>query len=589
VEADKPDARKPVEATLTVHTQVSPVPLTARRPRKNRADRRLRPLLDPIFAVAAPRALETFRWQAAAIALLVLIAYANSLGSGFHFDDSDIFLSPPIVSPGFGLDLFRLEQTRPLTYLTFHWNYLLGGRNPDLYHLFNLLLHAANSILLLALARRYLPPLAAGCAAVLFALHPLQTESVTYVFARATLLSTHFALWCLWLHARGKYLSSALLFGVSLAAKEETIALPAFLLLLDLFERRRPRLGYYAALAGFGALATAHLLYLIHNFKHPGFGWIRGFTTLDYLLTQARVVWIYLRLLIAPVGLNLDHDVPFSTGLLTPWTTLPAIVAFAALAAGLVWAALQRRSPAALWALGFFVLLAPSSSILPQGDAMFEHRTYLPLVCMTIAAGFLLRRVPRPKLVAAFAILIPAMVAGTITRNAAWHDEKTLWTDVAAQSPGKGRSWLGLSKAYADDPAKALEYLNRGLAVEPDNPELHNNLGIALLGANQPGDALAHFQRAMAVTGETSDLRNNIGGAYFRMNNLPAALDSFERALQLDPCSFNARRNVMMVHSQRNEPVAVWQAGEIPPACTTMIPSDAAEIERLRHLAGRPR
>src|SRR5665213_3554930 len=138
-------------------------------------------------------ALDRFRWQAAALALLVLIAYANSLGSSFHFDDTAIFGNPWIVGPGFGWDVFRLDQTRPLTYLTFHWNYLAGGQNPLLYHWVNLLLHAANSILVLALARRYVSPFTAGCVAVIFALHPLQTESVTYVFARSTLLSTHFA------------------------------------------------------------------------------------------------------------------------------------------------------------------------------------------------------------------------------------------------------------------------------------------------------------------------------------------------------------------------------------------------------------
>src|ERR1700683_1150900 len=83
-------------------------------------------------AVAASSRLDSFRWQAAAIALLILLAYANSLPSSFHFDDHSIFADPAMVSPGFGWDAFRLDRTRPLTYLTFHWNYLLGGENPVL-------------------------------------------------------------------------------------------------------------------------------------------------------------------------------------------------------------------------------------------------------------------------------------------------------------------------------------------------------------------------------------------------------------------------------------------------------------------------
>jgi tetratricopeptide (TPR) repeat protein len=531
--------------------------------------------------------LDEFRWQAAALVLLVAIAYANSLTSAFHFDDSAIFANPQIVSPGFGWDIFRLDQTRPLTYLTFHWNYLLEGLDPTMYHAVNLALHAANCVLLLSIARRYLSPFAAGCAAVLFALHPLQTEAVTYVFARSSLLSTHFALWTVWLYQREQYAGSAAAFAVSLLAKEETVALPAFLLMLDFFERRRARFGYYAALAGIAAVAAARLFYLIVvSPLAPGVGRVRGVTTFDYLLTQGRVLWIYLRLMIAPVGLNLDHDVRFSTGLLTPWTTLAAALALLVLFVCLAWLAVKKRSAAALWALGFFVLIAPSSSIVAQADAMFEHRTYLPLLCMAVAAGLLLDRIPRPKLALAFAVLTPAMLLATISRNEVWRDEKSLWSDISEKSPNKGRAWLGMAHLYRNDPA-ARRYLERGLAVDPDSPELHNELGVVLFSMNDPAGALTHFQRSMALKGEDSDHWNNIGGADYALKNVPAALDAFTRALKLDPCSFSARRNVMMVHSQRNEPVAVWQAGEVPAGCA-MIPGQAEELQRLRKMAGRP-
>jgi Tfp pilus assembly protein PilF len=521
----------------------------------------------------------------------VLIAWSNSLGSGFHFDDSVIFTNPWILSSGFGLDIFRLDQTRPLTYLTFHWNYLLDGEHPFLYHLVNLLLHAANSILMLKLARKFVSPFTAGCVAVLFALHPLQTESVTYVFARSTLLSTHFALWTLWFYLGGKYLESALIFGVSLLAKEETIALPGFLLLLELFQQRPAssrRIGYFALLAGFAALAAGRLFYLIHiSPADPGVGRVRGITTGSYLLTQSRVIWIYLRLLVAPVGLNLDRDVRLSTGLFSPWTTLPAIVALLTLIAALAWFAWRKRSAAALWGLGYFVLILPGSSIVAQADLMFEHRTYLPTVGVLVALGFVLERIPRPKLTITFAVLVPVMLAGTILRNADWYDEKTFWADAAEKSPRKGRVWLGLAHAWAGDSGKAREFLDKGLAVDPDNADLHTEYGILLLRTNRPAEALAHFQRAMALTEQTADRWNNIGGAWFQLHNPDAALDSFQRALKLDPCNFNAHRNLMMYYSARNDRHAVWQAAEVPPTCS-MIPDQARELEMLRHRAGQP-
>lgn len=530
---------------------------------------------------------DRFWWQAAALALFVLAAYANSLRSSFHFDDAAIFADPWILRPGFGWGILRLNQTRPLTYLTFHWNYLLGGQNPLLYHWVNLLLHAANSILLLAVARRYLSPFAAVCVAVFFALHPLQTESVTYVFARSTLWSTHFALWALWLYARAKRLPSALLFGVSLLAKEEAIALPAFLLLLELFERRRPKAGYFALLAGLAALAAARLAWLLHVLPNTNMGSVRGLSAFHYALTEGRVLWIYLRLIAAPFGLNLDRDVRFSTGLLAPWTTLPALLALAWLGAVLVFLAWKKRSSPALWALGFFVLIAPSSSVVVQADAIFEHRAYLPLVPLAIALGFLLQRIPRAPLAIAVAVLIPAMLAGTVSRNADWRDETTLWTDIARKSPLKGRAWLGMASLCPDDPEKAAGFLRRGLSVHPGNASLHTSLGVALLRLRRPAEALEQFQRAMALSGPTADAWNNIGAACFRMHDMAGALNAFERALQSDPCNFNARRNTMMLYSQRNLRRAAWDAGAVPPACT-LLPAQAGELETLRRLVAAP-
>lgn len=560
---------------------MKPEALLKTKKRKTKADRAL---VSPM-----PSAPDRFEWQAAVVGLTILIAYANSLTSGFHFDDSAIFANHWIMGSGFGLDLFRLDQTRPLTYLTFHWNYLVNGQAPGLYHLVNLLLHAANAILVLAIARKYVSPFPAACAALVFALHPLQTESVTYVFARSTLLSTNLALWVIWFCKRRQYLASALLFGVSLLAKEETIALPGFLLLLELFERRRPRAGYFAALFGFGSLAASRLFYLIViSPVDPGVGRVRGISTSEYLLTQCRVIWIYLRLMIAPVGLNFDHDVSVSTSLFAPWSTLPGALMLALLMSVLIWLIVsKRRQPAAMWALGFFVLLAPSSSIVAQADVIFEHRTYLPMVCAVIALGFLLERVPRPRLAAGFAVVVPLMLIGTISRNANWYDEKTFWADVVVKSPDKARGWLELARAHADKPAIEREYLLKGLAIDPRNADLITQHGLLLFAVDDPAGALGEFRKAMAVAGETADRWNNIGGAYFKLNDSEASLSSFRKALSLDACGFNARRNMMMIYSQRGEPHRVWLVGEVPATCA-MLPESARELETLRRRAGTP-
>lgn len=519
--------------------------------------------------------------QLTALALLVLAAYWNATTSSFHFDDYAFLVDGYVTQHGFGWNLFRLQQTRPLTYLTFHWNFLAGGQDPEGYHWVNVFIHLANCVLLLNIARRYLSSFAAGCVASLFAVHPLQTEAVTYIFARSTLLSTHFALWSIWFYARDRGIASAVMYGVSLLAKEETVALPALFLLLDFHQRRRPRIGVYALFGLFAAAAAGRLFYLIHTAPFdPGVGRVRGISAATYLLTQGRVLWMYLRLVLLPTGLNLDRDVTLSTGLLSPWTTLVAWLALIAFVSVLGWFA-WRKQPAAVWMLGFFALIAPSSSIVPQADLMFEHRTYLPLICLFLAAGFLMERIPEQVLTIVLATPILLMFGCTVIRNRDWHDEKTFWAVVIAKSPGKSRAYLGLARAYmSDDPAKAREALERGLAIDPTSAELQSNYGIVLLGAHEPGEALKHFQSALQFSHPSADNFNNIGAAYYSLNDFAQSAESYRRALALDACNYNARRNLVMLLA-RTDRHAAYRDGEVPAGCH-LIPDQAIELERFR-------
>ncbi len=517
------------------------------------------------------------RFQVAALALLILLSWSNSFSTSFHFDDYHALSDRYVAAPGLGLEIFRFGQTRPLTYFSFHLNYLAGGMDPYGYHVVNFVLHLANSLLLLVIARRHLAPWTAGLAASLFALHPIQTESVTYIFARSTLLATLFALLCFWFFLRERFAASAIFFGLSLLAKEETVALPAFLMLYDYARQRRPRWGYYAAILAIAALAAARLLYLLATVPDAQAGFhLRGVPAHLYALTQFRVIWIYLRLLLLPVGLNLDHDVALSQGLLTPWTTLPAILGIVALVAALGWMLWRKRSRPALWTLGFLVLLSPSSSIVAQADLIFEHRTYYPLTCLVIVAAAALsaavQRLPVSVRCIAAALLLSGLCIGVWMRNRVWHDEKSLWTDVLAKSPNKARGYLGLGRALAaEDPHRARELMEKGLQIDPNFADLQTNLGVVLMRLDDPRAALSRFQKAMALTRPSADHWNNIGAAQYRMGDVASAQSSYRHALQLDPCFGNARINLMHVLDvQGNRPEA-WRTGEIPSGCRLQV------------------
>lgn len=522
--------------------------------------------------------------QVAALTLLVFVAYWNSLDASFQFDDQGFMLSDPYVtSHSLGWEIFRLEQTRPLTYMTFHWNYLASGVNPQGYHWVNVLAHIGNALLVLLIARRHFSFPLPWLAAALFALHPLQTEAVTYIFQRATLLATVFALLSFLFFLRENYPWSVVAFGLSLLAKEETIALPAFLLLYDLVRRRPLRLGYYSALLGVAALAAARLFYVLSVVPNPTMGYnLARVPAFSYALTETRVVWRYLQLFLVPVGLNFDHDVPLSRGLFSPPTTLPALLGSAILIGGLAWLAWRRKAPA-LWLLGFFALLAPSSSIVPAVDVMFEHRTYFPLTCLVIAAAWFLVRLPRRLALFLVPALLVALLVGTIARNRVWHDQKSLWTDVMQRSPRKARAYLGLGVAYANEGnlPRARQLFEQGLALSDSYPQLYRNLGLLKMPQGDAVGALDHFRKAMALTGETAQGWNDMAAAYFQLGKKEKTVGCYRRALALDPCNIHARMNLMYLLAGLHQRREANLAGQLPPRCPSH-PEQEHQLEMLR-------
>lgn len=486
------------------------------------------------------------------------------------------------MSSEFGWKILRWMQTRPLTFLSFHWNYMAGGTNPAGFHLVNISLHALNAALVVLIARgegRGVVPWLAGA---VFALHPLQSQAVNYVFERATLLAAAFAFLSLLLYQRKRFLGSAIFFAISMLAKEETVALPVLLLLWDGVRRRPIAWKYHTAMFAIAVGAAVRLFAVLHATPAAtlGFG-TKGMSPLSYALTQSRVIWTYLRLFVLPFGLNLDHDVSLSTGLLSPPVTAAAVAGLAALLGTLAWLT-WRGHVEAFWGLGFFILLAPSSSVVPAQDLMFEHRMYFPMVCLAIAASLLLARLRQPFLAPAAAVLAVVMAGGTISRNTVWRDDRSLWRDVVEKSPGKARGYFQLGQTYAaGEPARAREWYERGLAIEPGNAVGHTNLGLVLLSQNEPEAALSHLHRSLELGGDDPLVWNNIGAAELRREDTGAALVAFRKALSIAPCRFDARINLMRTLSYVGARNAALLAGQVPADCH-LLPQQARQLEEER-------
>lgn len=477
-----------------------------------------------------------------------MAAFGLTIAGSFHFDDYSLFSDPAITSPAGWYEVWRPLQTRPLTWLTFWLNYQTGGTNPVGYHLVNLALHLAAALLVLATARRLLPDPAGLIAAILFAVHPFQTEAVAYVFARGTLLCTVLCLAAFWYWLEERPWIAVLVFAAALLAKEECAAFPLFLWIAVPSSRRR--YGQFAAMVALAFAAGLRVIWAAGVIYGSGVGSQAAVSPLGYLSVQGAVIVRYLAMLLVPWGYTIDPEITAGIA----WRAGAWVLIGLAVAAALRW----RR--AGLWFLAGLVLLAPSSSIFPATDLAADRRMYLPMVAFSAFAAVWMGRWPKFALAAIFIILCSISVRYSLV----WRSERSLWTEAVGRAPGKVRPRIQLSRAL--DPADALGQLQIAQRMAPADPRVFSEQGRVWLELGRPGEALAAFGRVLALAPRDANAVNNRGVALQALGQTDAARLDFERALRLDPCLFDARLNLRRV------------GGTPPPASCRFTPGEAAQL-----------
>ena len=460
-----------------------------------------------------------------------LAAFGASLGSGFHYDDYDIFSNPSLTSPEGVLHIWGLAGTRPLTYFTFWLNYLAGGNAPLGYHLVNLALHLGAVLLAYECLGRLLSPRAALLAAAIFAVHPMQAEAVNYVWGRSIVLATLLCLACLLAWLDGRLWEAVAWFALALLAKEECAAFPLAMWLLlpakDAAGRRRT-LPPLAAMNALALAAGARVVYATTVTPGAFAGLQAGITPWKYLLAQGPVTLRYLRLLVAPYGFTVDPEIRVPA----LWLGLVAWMAVAALCVA-AWRLRNR------WFLAGLLLLLPSSSIFPAADLAADRRMYLPMLAFAAAAALLLERI-KPAAVAA--VMMAALAVLSITRTQVWMSERSLWTEAVRRAPGKVRPKIQLARALPA--AQALELLAQAREQAPYDPSVAAETGRMLLDEGQPDAALTEFGRALALDPRNALYLNNRGVALEALGQTEAARADFERALEMDPSLAEAKTNL---------------------------------------------
>lgn len=507
----------------------------------------------------------------AALALLSLAAlatYANSLAGTFIFDDLAAIVNNPTIRtwrtalapPTGGLTV----SGRPILNASFASSYALSGTAPWGHHLVNLVVHALAGLTLFGLLRRtfLLPSLAPRYAApatplafliaLLWLLHPLHTESVTYVVQRAESLMGLFVLLTLYCAVRAGsalWSTAAVLSCVlGIATKEVAVVAPLLVLLHDrtfvagtfraaFRQRRLLHLGLFATW-----LPLAILVLGTGGNRSGTAGFDVGITPLTYWLTQCEALTRYVALSLWPHPLVFEYGNtwPAAFAEIAPFAFVPV-----ALVGATLWS-LWRHPRLGFLGACFLAILAPTSLIPSAVQTIVEHRLYLPLAAILTFAALVAHAGLRHRALWLGLVAAVSFAGLTARRNLDYRSELALWADTVAKRPANPAAHNGLAVAQlaAGDTASALLHFAAATRLAPDRADYLSNYAGALARIGRPADAIARYEAALRLKPDYAEAHTNLSLILSETNRAADAIAHAEAALRLAPAYAPASANL---------------------------------------------
>lgn len=559
-------------------------------------------------------------WVPICLAIVGTLVYLNTLSNPFVFDDTPWVIGNTRIQSLNNVGDMLTATNRPVLELTLALNYALGGEDPAGYHLFNLVIHVLAGLVLYGLVRRTLglPSIGeayrdnarwlAGAVALLWLLHPLNTQSVSYMIQRGESLMGLCYLFTLYSFVRFAIgdgarwgVAAVVACWVGVGAKEVMATAPLVVLLYDrtfiasswreVFAKRWGiYLGLFAMWVPLAMLLTRGL-----GGEDASAGMAlegKMLSRWTYLLTQPQViVEVYLSKALWPSPLVLDYawvpaipeDTPSGEVMRL---FLSSVLWQGLLVVGLVGASVWGVIRHTWWGFVgacFFLVLAPTSSMMPIADIAVEHRMYLPLISVVTVVvfgfyalinwtlqersargkhgrvfahvfldghGVLGRHLIRNKnLYFALNILAVALLLGvmTIARNSEYGSRISIWDSVVVARPHNGRAWHNLGKALEDEGRKeeAMACYQRVLGILPNYTPAQFNMGVILMDAGIIDDAIEAFQRVVRHDPDEAKAHEYLGLMYlFAKKDTDQAITSFHEAVRADPDLMSARQNL---------------------------------------------
>ena len=555
---------------------------------------------------------EASRWWRILLPVCVMtsagiLAYANTFSVPFLFDDEEAIAQNESIRSLWPISKVMSGPPRttvagrPILNLTLAINFRISRLKVWSYHVFNLSVHILAALVLLGVVRRTLElgkfgsasaPLASAVA-LIWLVHPLQTESVTYIIQRAESLTGLFYLLTLYCfirglssaHSRWWHAGAAAACGLGMGTKEVMVTAPLMVMVYDRVfvsssfkDLLRRRWGVYAGLAATWVLLAALMLPGPRG-ESAGFH-LRYFGPVEYAITQCRAIVVYyLRLAFWPDQLVLDYGWPVVTS--ARHVLFPALVLAGLFLATIV--AFRYRPGLGFLGAWFFLILAPTSSVVPVADTIVEHRMYLPLaavVTLVVLAGYgvLVLVIRRGALRLVIGGVLVTMVAvslayATFDRNRDYRSPLTIWTDTLRKRPLNPRVYNNLANALEKQGKleQAVELYHKSLRLLPDSKEpkynlarLHNSRGVALEKEKKVDDAIAQYREALRLRPDYYAAHYNLADALASQGKYTEAVDSFFKALKLRPADVRAHyRTALCLFQLKRTDEAVGHLREV--------------------------
>ena len=542
---------------------------------------------------------------AIALVILTFLAYLPALRCGYVWDDDFYVTKNPLLTAPDGLERIwfsahNQSQYFPLVYTTLRFEHTLWGLHPVGYHFVNILFHALNALLVWAVLRKLALP-GAWLAAAIWAVHPVNVESVAWITELKNTQSTLFYLLAVlaWMKFTARetgrpwrfYGLALVLQALALFSKTTACTLPAALLLV-LWLRKEP-IGWrrLVQVAPFLALGVAMGLFSIWWEAHLG-NYRKEldytFNALERVLIATRALWFYATKLVWPTKLAFSYprwEIDVRDPRQYTWLIGCVVIAL------FLWWRRRVLGRAPVAAVVFFVAaLSPLLGFIPLYTFRYtfvaDHYQYVASIgLIALFAAAVSSRVDTWQLgttgrCALLASLLFALGALTWRQAHIYHDEESLWRDTIAKNPASWMAHTDLAGVLLESgrATEALEEAEQTLRIKPDCAEGHYNLGNVLVSVGKVDEGIGHYEQALRINPSIAAAHYRLGLALAREDRMPEAIEHWEQALRINPDYADA-------HSKLG--VALAEQGRMPEAmqhweqAVRVNPDDADAHNRL--------